>query len=201
MPSMKVLVADKFEQSGLDALKAAGCDVIFEPGRIRRHARRGHQENAGAGAGRAIDAGHRSDAGCGRVVADRPRRRRRQYHRRGGGVEARHLRVELPRQELRRGRRADDGIDPRARSAHPRQRRRAARGHVEQEGILEGEGADGADARPARLRPHRPRGRQARACVRHAGRGVEPPLQRRRGGARRGPGRVRHRGRRLRPPS
>ena len=28
---MKVLVADKFEQSGLDALTAAGCDVIFEP--------------------------------------------------------------------------------------------------------------------------------------------------------------------------
>lgn len=29
--NMKVLVADKFEQSGLDALKAAGCEVIFEP--------------------------------------------------------------------------------------------------------------------------------------------------------------------------
>jgi len=28
---MKVLVADKFERSGLDALKAAGCDVAFEP--------------------------------------------------------------------------------------------------------------------------------------------------------------------------
>ena len=28
---MKVLVADKFEQSGLEALKAAGCDVIFDP--------------------------------------------------------------------------------------------------------------------------------------------------------------------------
>jgi D-3-phosphoglycerate dehydrogenase len=28
---MKVLVADKFEQSGLDALTAAGCDVIFQP--------------------------------------------------------------------------------------------------------------------------------------------------------------------------
>jgi D-3-phosphoglycerate dehydrogenase len=28
---MKVLVADKFEQSGLDALTAAGCEVIFEP--------------------------------------------------------------------------------------------------------------------------------------------------------------------------
>lgn len=28
---MKVLVADKFEQSGLDALKAAGCEVVFQP--------------------------------------------------------------------------------------------------------------------------------------------------------------------------
>jgi D-3-phosphoglycerate dehydrogenase / 2-oxoglutarate reductase len=28
---MKVLVADKFEQSGLDALKSAGCEVIFQP--------------------------------------------------------------------------------------------------------------------------------------------------------------------------
>jgi D-3-phosphoglycerate dehydrogenase len=28
---MKVLVADKFEKSGLEGLKAAGCEVIFEP--------------------------------------------------------------------------------------------------------------------------------------------------------------------------
>ena len=28
---MRVLVADKFEQSGLDGLKAAGCDVIYQP--------------------------------------------------------------------------------------------------------------------------------------------------------------------------
>jgi D-3-phosphoglycerate dehydrogenase / 2-oxoglutarate reductase len=28
---MKVLVADKFEKSGLEALKGAGCEVIFEP--------------------------------------------------------------------------------------------------------------------------------------------------------------------------
>ena len=28
---MKVLIADKFEQSGIDGLKAAGCEVIFEP--------------------------------------------------------------------------------------------------------------------------------------------------------------------------
>ena len=28
---MKILVADKFEKSGIDGLKAAGCDVRFEP--------------------------------------------------------------------------------------------------------------------------------------------------------------------------
>jgi D-3-phosphoglycerate dehydrogenase len=28
---MKVLVADKFEKSGIDGLKAAGCDVVYEP--------------------------------------------------------------------------------------------------------------------------------------------------------------------------
>src|SRR5918997_3749959 len=28
---MRVLVADKFEQSGIDGLKAAGCDVLYEP--------------------------------------------------------------------------------------------------------------------------------------------------------------------------
>ena len=28
---MKILVADKFEQSGIDGLKAAGCEVLFEP--------------------------------------------------------------------------------------------------------------------------------------------------------------------------
>jgi D-3-phosphoglycerate dehydrogenase len=28
---MKVLVADKFEQSGMEGLKAAGCDVVYEP--------------------------------------------------------------------------------------------------------------------------------------------------------------------------
>ena len=28
---MKVLVADSFEQSGIDGLKAAGCDVVYRP--------------------------------------------------------------------------------------------------------------------------------------------------------------------------
>ena len=29
---MRVLIADKFEQSGLDGLKSAGCEVFFQPG-------------------------------------------------------------------------------------------------------------------------------------------------------------------------
>ena len=28
---MKVLIADKFEQSGIDGLKAAGCEVLYRP--------------------------------------------------------------------------------------------------------------------------------------------------------------------------
>jgi len=28
---MKVLIADKFEKSGIDGLKAAGCDVVYQP--------------------------------------------------------------------------------------------------------------------------------------------------------------------------
>ena len=28
---MKVLVADKFEKSGIDGLKSAGCEVVYEP--------------------------------------------------------------------------------------------------------------------------------------------------------------------------
>lgn len=31
VPRMKVLVADKFEKTGLDGLKAAGCEVVYEP--------------------------------------------------------------------------------------------------------------------------------------------------------------------------
>ncbi len=32
VPSMHVLIADKFEQSGQDGLKAAGCEVTYQPG-------------------------------------------------------------------------------------------------------------------------------------------------------------------------
>ena len=30
---MRVLIADKFEQSGIDGLKAANCDVLYHPDR------------------------------------------------------------------------------------------------------------------------------------------------------------------------
>ena len=30
---MTAFVADKFEQSGLDGLKAAGCEVVYQPER------------------------------------------------------------------------------------------------------------------------------------------------------------------------
>ena len=33
---MKVLIADKFEQHGLDALRALGLDVIYQPDRLQR---------------------------------------------------------------------------------------------------------------------------------------------------------------------
>src|SRR4051812_14547067 len=29
---MRALIADKFEESGLEALRTAGCDVVFSPG-------------------------------------------------------------------------------------------------------------------------------------------------------------------------
>ena len=28
---MKILIADKFETSGIEGLRAAGCEVVFEP--------------------------------------------------------------------------------------------------------------------------------------------------------------------------
>jgi len=34
---MKVLIADQFEQSGIDAIAAAGCEVVYEPSLADRH--------------------------------------------------------------------------------------------------------------------------------------------------------------------
>ena len=99
---MKVLVADKFEQSGIDGLKAAGCEVVYQPD-LKDDALDG-----GASARRGADvlvvrgtAVTGADARSRRAVARRPRRRRLQHDRRRGGVAARHLRVELSRARTR----------------------------------------------------------------------------------------------------
>ena len=44
---MKVLVADKFEQSGIDGLQAAGIEVLYQPD-SRARLWRGHREVRGA---------------------------------------------------------------------------------------------------------------------------------------------------------
>ena len=60
--AMKVLVADKFEQSGLDGLKAAGCEVVYEPELKDDALVAGAARDAGRRAGRAPHEGHRADA-------------------------------------------------------------------------------------------------------------------------------------------
>ena len=124
---VKVLIADNFEQSGIEGLKAAGCEVVVparpkDDGADCRDSRDG-----GRRAGRPQHGRHRGDAGSRRAVARRPRRRGLQHHRRRHRVEARHLRVELSRQERHRRRRAGLRADPCARPARARQRRRPAR--------------------------------------------------------------------------
>ena len=143
---MKVLVADKFEQSGLDGLKAAGCEVVYEPA-LEGDALHGAIRETGADV-LIVRSTKVTEAmlEAGRAGARRPRRRRLQHHRRRRRVAPRHLRLELPGQERGGRRRADARPDPRARPPHPRQRRRAARRALEQEGVLEG-------ARPATARP------------------------------------------------
>ena len=98
---MKVLVADKFEKSGLEGLKAAGCEVVYEP-ELKDDALTEAIRATGADvlvvrSTKVTDADARRRA----AVADRPRRRGLQHDRRRRRLEARHLRVELPGQERR----------------------------------------------------------------------------------------------------
>ena len=176
---MKVLVADKFEKSGLDGLKAAGCEVLYEPDlkddalaeaikTSRRRRARGAQHES-----------HDADAGRRTARADRARRRRLQHDRRRGRLEARDLRVELPGQERDCGRRARLRAHPVARPPRARQRRRTACRQVEQEGIFQGAGPLRQDAGAARRRQHRAGDDPARRRVRPRRRALEPPVFRR----------------------
>ena len=177
---MKVLIADKFEKSGIDGLRAAGCDGRQRSRSQGRRAARGDREDGGRRAGGAQHEGDGADARRRTAVAHRARRRRLQHHRCGRGVRAWHLRLELSRQErdCRRGARLR--ADPGAGSPRSGQRRRAARRAVEQEGVLEGAGPLRQDPRPARRRQHRPGNDPPRRRVRPRRRAVEPAF---RGGA------------------
>ena len=130
------------------------------------------------GADRPIDQGDRGDARRRTPRPRRPRRRRLQHHRRQGRVGARHLRLELSRQERDRGRRADLRAAARHRLPRRRERRRSALGHLEQEALCQGERAGGPDHRHRRRRRHRARGDPPRPRLRHAGAPVEPALRR-----------------------
>ena len=110
---MKLLIADKFEQSGIEGLKRAGCDVVYEPDLKDDALTRGDCLERGGRAGRARHQGDGGDARRGAALADRAGRRRIQHHRCGGSVEARDLRVELSRQERDRRRGARVRADPR----------------------------------------------------------------------------------------
>ncbi len=177
---MKILVADKFERSGIEGLKAAGCEVAVSAGPAGRCAGAGDSRHTRRRPRRPRHRGERADARGRRAVAHRARGRRLQHDRRGDGIQTRHLRLELSRQERDRGRGARLRTDARARPAHRREHRGAARRHLEQEGIFESARTVWPHARSARIRQHRPGVRAARARVRHARRRLEPPLRRRR---------------------
>ena len=177
---MKVLIADQFETSGLEGLAAAGCEVVFDPAlkddelvSALRETRaevlivRSTKVTAAM-----MDAGDLAlivRAGAGYNTIDV-----------AGRVGSRDLRLELPGQELDRGRGAGVRPHPRAGPSDPGQRRGAARRTLEQEGVLEGEGPARPDARAARFREYRPGTGAAGTGLRHGYRHLVAPLRGRR---------------------
>ena len=171
---MRVLIADKFEQSGRDGLQSLGCEISYQPDlkddalvdAIRKEAPdvlvvRGTKVTEPM-----LDAGPvklvvRAGAGL-------------QHDRRGRRFEARYLRFELSRQKLDRRCRARVCVDPRARSSHRRQRRHVASRRVEQERVFESARIVWPHAWLDRRRQDRPGDDSARASVWNAGGCVEP---------------------------
>ena len=139
--------------------------------------RRGAVERCGRARGPQHE-GHLRDARRGATLPHRPGRRGLQHHRCGGCVEARDLRLQLSGEERDRCCRADLRADSGARPAHSRQRRGAARGEMEQEGLCQGARPARADARRAGHRQHRAGSHQARRGVRPRRHPLEPALRR-----------------------
>ena len=98
---MRVLVADLFEQSGLDALKSLGCKVLYEPNltdQLLPDAVRDLQADVLVVRSTQVLAGVFAAPTLKLVVRAA---RRLQHDRRGGGFQAWGVRRELPGAELR----------------------------------------------------------------------------------------------------
>ena len=171
---MKVLVADKFPADGLEELRAAGCEVVLNPDLSGPDAHRGRGGDGRRGARRALDGGEGRDARGGPTRSRRAGRGRLQHDRHEEGLGARDLRLELPRQELDRRRRADDGADPGPRPPDPGRGRGPSGGRLEQGQVRQGPRPLRADPGDPRHGKHRARGGPARAGIRPSGAGVEP---------------------------
>ena len=176
---MRVLIADKFEQSGRDGLDAAGCEFSYQPDvkddalveAVRSYGPDVLVVRSTKVTEQMLDAGALKlivRAGAGYNTIDV-----------AGRLAPRRLRLELPGQELGRRRRARARAHTLLRPAHRRQRLGASRGPLEQEGVLEGARPSRANARPHRHGPDRTGSHHARARLRHARRRLEQESGRR----------------------
>ena len=84
--TMKVLIADKFEQSGLDGLKAGGCEVVYQPDLKDDALAAAIKETAADVLVVRSTTVSARDARSRRAVAGRARGRRLQHDRRRDGV-------------------------------------------------------------------------------------------------------------------
>ena len=101
---MRVLIADKFEQSGRDGLQAIGCEVSYQPDLKDEALVEAITEGVAGCAGRARHQSHRTDAGGRSNQAGGSRRRRLQHDRRGGRFKTWNLCFQLSGQKFdRRG--------------------------------------------------------------------------------------------------
>ena len=166
---MKVLIADTFEQSGIDGLKACGCEVVYEPD-LKDDALAEAIPSSGAQVlvvrstkvtAPMLDAGKLS-----LIVRAGAASTRSTWPRRPSAASTSRI---VPGKNAIAVAELDVCAAARDRSARPRKRVRAPRGQVEQEGVLEGAGSVRPDAWPARVRQHRPGSRSPRPRVRHAG--------------------------------
>ena len=182
---MKILIADKFPERYVTAIKNLGHTVVYEPGYKAADiaAKIGDAEVVVV---RSTEVTADAVQGFEKTLPDHPGRRRNEQHRQESRQRGGDLRVELPGHELRGRGGAGHGPDLRAGSAARGERGGFARGQVEQGRVLQGGGPAREGAGRDRRRHDRPGSDRARAGVRPEGQGLEPLADPGKGG---GPGR------------